>query len=68
MELPAPDESMLTRLSFPHLLLASILLPHPHNLLQILHNSPRLTTECPVRHPCTSSTSVRQYTSMSVRQ
>jgi hypothetical protein len=51
MELPAPDESLLTRLSFPHLLLALILLSHPHNLLQILHNSPRPTTECPTRHP-----------------
>jgi hypothetical protein len=68
MELPAPDESLLTRLSFPHLLLASILLPHPHNLLQIPHNSPRPTTECPARHPCTSSTSVHQYASLSVCQ
>ncbi len=68
MKLPAPDESLLTRLSFPYLLLALILLPHPHNLLQILHNSPRLTTECPTRHPRTSSTSVRQYASMSVSQ
>jgi hypothetical protein len=61
MVLPAPDESLLTRLSFLHLLLASILPPHPHNLLQILQYSPRLTTECPARHPCTSSMSVRQY-------